>query len=185
MNKRHLSRDERHAHVNSYTQSTLSVKEYATLHAIGYSTFQKWVHDYKTFGESKTESRVSSKVSTNSPCEIKTPQQLAASQPSSSTVHFMDITPRVVSAFVQTDTLKTKVCDETHNLASVPPVSPNLYDKNTQPSSSPLSSSTFLGPIDMFLPNGLRMTFHQTSVATSVELIHALTLPGNHAPFPS
>jgi hypothetical protein len=175
--------------VNFYTQSSLSVKKYAALHGIGYSTFQKWLRDYKKSLESKKEGPVSSKISTNSSCAGMTTPQLFVASPqdssTSSTVEFMDITPRVASSYVQAAPLKTKVCDETHNFASVPPVSPSLCDKNTRPSPSSLSSSPFLGPIDLFLPNGLRMTFHQTSVATSVEIIHALTLAGNHAPFPA
>lgn len=189
MHKRHLSSDERRAHVNFYTQSSLSVKKYAALHGIGYSTFQKWLRDYKKSLESKKKDHVCSKVSAKSACAgMTTPQRFVASpqdSSTSSTVHFMDITPRVASSCVQAAPLKTKVCDETHNFASVPRVSPSLCDKNTRSSSTPLSSSPFLGPIDLFLPNGLRMTFHQTSVATSVELIHALTLASNHAPFPA
>jgi hypothetical protein len=175
--------------VNFYTQSSLSVKKYAALHGIGYSTFQKWLRDYKKSLESKKKDHVCSKVSAKSACAgMRTTQLFATSQQdssSNSTVEFMDITPRVAFSYVQAAPLKTKVCDETHNFASVPPVSPSLCDKNTRPSSSPLSSSPFLGPIDLFLPNGLRMTFHQTSVATSIEIIHALTLAGNHAPFPA
>jgi hypothetical protein len=178
MDKRHLSRDERFTHLNSYLKSPLSVKKYATLNGIGYSTFQKWLCDYKKSLKSKKKDHVSS----NSACAGMTTTKLFASQQqdssSNSTVHFVDITPRVASSFVQADSLK-KVCDETHNFASVPPVSPNPYYKNPPPSSSSL------GSIDLFLPNGLRMTFHQTSVATSVELIHALTLAGNHASFSS
>lgn len=189
MHKRHLSRDERFTHLNSYMKSPLSVKKYAALHGIGYSTFQKWLRDYKKSLESKKKGHVCSKVSAKSACAgMATTQLFAESQQdssSNSTVEFMDITPRVGSSFVQADSLKTKVCDEIHNFASVPPVSPSLCNKNTRSSSAPLSSSPFLGPIDLFLPNGLRMTFHQTSVATSVELIHALTLAGNHAPFPT
>lgn len=186
MHKQHLSRDERRAHVNFYTQSSLSVKKYAALHGIGYSTFQKWLCDYKKSLESKKKGHVCSKVSAKLACAgMATTQLFAESQQdssSNSTVEFMDITPRVGSSCVQA---APKVCDETHNFTSVLPVSPSLCDKNTQSSSSPLSSSPFLGPIDLFLPNGLRMTFHQTSVATSVDLIHALTLAGNNAPFPA
>ena len=189
MRKRHLSCDARLTHLNSFLKSPLSIKEYAALHGIGYSTFQKWLRDYKKSLESKKKDHVCSKVSAKSACAgMATTQLFAESQQdssSNSTVEFVDITPRVASSCVQAAPLKTKVCDETHNFASVPPVSPSLCDKNTRSSSTPLSSSPFLGPIDLFLPNGLRMTFHQTSVATSVELIHALTLAGNHAPFPA
>lgn len=48
MPKKYFSHEKRIALVNAFKESTISMKKFTSLHGVGYSTFQRWLSEYKT-----------------------------------------------------------------------------------------------------------------------------------------
>jgi hypothetical protein len=48
MPKKHFSHKKRIALLNAFKNSTISIKKFASLHGVGYSTFHRWLTEYKT-----------------------------------------------------------------------------------------------------------------------------------------
>ncbi len=173
MGKRHIPHKQRMELLDAYAESGVSTKEYAAANGIGYSTLQRWLRDHKS-----TLSTMDN-VYTSNGASLHTPTQQPAvnRQPysrSDATVHFMDITP--LSAFTKVPPIKT-VADCTNVNEGISPVfSSSVSDKMAKESkvSGQTNPSEPHNQLDVFLPNGIRMTFHQTSLDTSIALIKSL-----------
>lgn len=146
----HFSNEERMRLLISYAESSLTARKYAMENGVSYSTFQRWASNHGISLQKKKASRLDSS---------KTRGHQQASSACDVPVHFMDITPSIFS--------KEK--------EEKPSVSVSLDTQNS--STSPLSSADPLAlacQLDVSLPNGIAMTFHQVSLHQSLAMIKAL-----------
>lgn len=173
MARRHISHNQRIELLNGYAESGVSIKEYAVSNGIGYSTFQRWLQDQKTtFNAASGSGEDSLKTA---PFQISD-QRLNASpllqchdQPDAP-MHFVDITSHVIRTLPK---VEEEANEKTHlrgtNDYMSTPSSTHTADVSNQ--TTPLAQDS---PLDIFLPNGIRMTFHQASLDASITLIKSL-----------
>ena len=170
MSKRHIPQKKRIELLDAYTESGLSIKEYAAANDIGYSTLQRWLHDHKA-----TLNTTDDAVHPLKGASLQQPTVNRQSYDrSDSTVHFMDITPR--SAFSEVPPVKI-VAERTNAHEGITSVfTSSASDRMTKESniSDKITPSALDNQLDVVLPNGIRMTFHQVSLDTSIALIKSL-----------
>ena len=152
---RHFTAEDRIKLLKAYADSSLTVRKYATENGVGYSTFQRWAFDHgislkKT---AKLEGLDSFKAGRN--------QQFSATP-----VPFKDITADILltpkAERVIPESLPTELA-----ASSLLASAPALLKADHPP-------RTANGQLDVFLPKGIKMTFHQVSLTHSIALIKAL-----------
>lgn len=171
MGKRHLSHNKRIELLDAYAESGLNVKEYAAANCIGYSTLQRWLSDRKT-DSNTTDSAHSlnpadTQISEQLPATKQGYQSSASSEPP---VHFMDITSRIIHRVSPEEGEEREHTQANGDLAPTAPISAPITTKK----SVKTTSLELCNQIDVLLPNGIRVTFHQTSLDMSVALIKSL-----------
>jgi hypothetical protein len=98
---------------------------------------------------------------------------------SSSPVDFLDITPHLVppSIFAKTDRAKNTKIESNDTAPVFSPVC-GTHDASTmnaeQEKSYPLSAPPLCDKLDVFLPNGIRITLYQSGIDARTQLIKAL-----------
>ena len=168
MGKRHISHNQRMDLLDTYDKGTVSIKEYAAAKGIGYSTFQRWLHDRKSTLNMTDDAcplnAITFKASGRLP--IDKGQSHGGFE---SSVHFVDITSQIINMDSE-DVAEDAYNKDNQECASTPPASVHTIE----PISSKSKPSVRHNRLDVLLPNGIRMTFHQTSLDMSVALIKSL-----------
>jgi hypothetical protein len=163
---KHFSKEDRLRLLKDYPSSSLTVKAYALKNGVGYSTFQKWISRYgislkkkeKTVGLDLLEIKGHQKASQRKPVRLVD----QVSQAPGSRIEFMDITETIFSP-AKEERASVRISPDTKSLSAS--LSPPLSSED------PLALSCQL---DVFLPNGIRMTLHQASFSHSIAMIKAL-----------
>jgi transposase-like protein len=170
MGKRHIPHKKRIELVEAYAESGLNIKEYAVLNGIGYSTLQRWLSNRKAALKT-TDAYPSNTIAMQA-----SEQRLIANrfcQPHDrpdSPVHFMDITSHISRAMPPVDVEEDAYRQENSDSISNTPASAHTVAQK----SVRTKSSAPHNQLDILLPNGIRMTFHQTSLDMSIALIKSL-----------
>jgi transposase-like protein len=162
--------------LTAYAGSGLTIKQYAAANGIGYSTIQRWLRNHKT--AYATDTVFPSQASF---VNVHTQQPAVDRQnthASSSSVNFLDITPHLMPPSTSTK----KDCAHDTNAAptdTAPVFSPACTDHDVSrgtahDASSPLCAPPLCDRLDMFLPNGIRITLYQTGIDARTQLIKSL-----------
>lgn len=170
MGRRHISHNQRVELLNGYAKSGVSVKEYAVSNGIGYSTFQRWLQDQKTaFNAASGEDPFNTPPFQTSDQRLNASQLLQCHDQSDAPMHFVDITSHVISTIPK---VEEGANEKTHLFETNGDMSiPSAHTAEASNQTTPLAQNS---PLDIFLPNGIRMTFHQASLDTSIALIKSL-----------
>ena len=170
MSRRHISHNQRVELLNGYAKSGVSVKEYALSNGIGYSTFQRWLQDQKTaFNAASGENPFNTPPFQTSDQRLNASQLLQCHDQSDAPTHFVDITSHMIHTIPKVEEANEKThLRETNDDVSTP------ASAHTTEVSNQISPSAQNSLLDIFLPNGIRMTFHQASLDTSIALIKSL-----------
>lgn len=142
--------------LTGYADSPLTVRKYAKEKGIGYSTFQRWAFNHKISLRKKE---------TPGTLGLEFLHAKGEQQSSATSVQFKDITADIVlkssPARVAPESLSTGL-----SASSLLELDPSLLKMDDLRAGG--------GQLDIFLPKGVKMTFHQVPLTHSLALMKAL-----------
>jgi len=142
---KHISAEDRLNLLKGYAVSPLTVREYVLEKGVSYSTFQRWALNHGiSLKKSKEAGRLGPLEAVRCQQISKTPLSKGQSV-GNPPLQFMDITGNIFSKAKKEDTV-SRVND----------------------------SFALEGQLDVLLPNGIRMTLHETSLNNRIALMKAL-----------
>ena len=169
MGKRHIPHKQRMELLDTYEKSNVTVKAYAAENGIGYSTFQRWLRDRKTAFNATDDVHTFNTPPFQTSDQLNAGQLLQCHDQSDAPTHFVDITSYMIHTIPKVEEANEKTYLRETNDDISAPASAHTAEISNQTTPSAQNS-----PLDIFLPNGIRMTFHQASLDTSIALIKSL-----------
>ena len=171
MGKRHIPHKQRIELLDIYDKSKVTVKAYAAENGIGYSTFQRWLRDRKiTFNATDDVHTLNAAIFQPSDQRPNACQPCQSYDKSDTPIHFMDITPPTIHLISPEGIEAEAYPQKTSDSISTSPASAHTVVQ----ASHQTNPSEPHNQLDLFLPNGIRMTFHQASLDASITLIKSL-----------